>query len=330
MRILDLTHDSHVAATSDRRTLVTLEPVGASNAPWRRRRRVNAVGAVHAYLRLLGARFGRYDWVIVPPIRLRHRYENPRWQRAVKSALTAIQRRPFAVRALRTMLIAGRCKYVVVDVADRPDLSDIGIALFRPRHYFKRNLIAGDGAEPANLAPLPMSIPGELFARADAAPPVAERPTDFFVAGDFKTAERERMRALAHALRDRGWRVEVLEERVPPEDFHARLARTKIVGAARGWGYHTWRMYEAAALGAVPAVTPPPAGMWSWFSDRDNCLVLPEDDERALAAIESLLRDPEALVRVAAAARREASRHNRDVAVADYVVGVLRGDGGKS
>ena len=86
----------------------------------------------------------------------------------------------------------------------------------------------------------------------------------------------------------------------------------------------------APRIRAVPAVTPPPAGMWSWFSDRDNCLVLPEDDERALAAIESLLRDPEALVRVAAAARREASRHNRDVAVADYVVGVLRGDGGKS
>jgi hypothetical protein len=322
VRILDLTSDPYLAPIERPGVVVTCLPVGKPVSPWPALRAIPRGAPWKVAIHLLRARFGGYDWVILPPVHVRRVIDNGIAKRSVKALVRGWARSSLLCRLSRRVLFGTRCRYGVCDASDLRSPSAEFSRFVGATVYFKRNLAADRFPDTVvEWHPLPMPVPDEWLdeAASDGTP----KPSDYFSAGEYNSEARILLRDVGRALMRSGWRVDLLDERVDQPMFWKRMAAAKLCAAAEGYGYHSWRMYEAAGLGCVPVLNPPPARLWSWFEDGRNCLFSEPGVEATAAKIDGLLRDPEKIREMAAEARAQVDKWHRSSANAARMLAVL-------
>jgi hypothetical protein len=308
IRILDLTSDSYLIAAQGELQLDHV-PIGLSVNPWREDQSVPRGKPLHALVKLLAARFGAYDWVILPPVHVGWMAVNPGAFKAFKSVVRWAASKRFLTAIVRRVVFSGRCSYAICDASDMDTPSFEFLRLSGAKVYFKRNLIQDVSLLGATVwEPLPMPVPDAWLddPRTD-----FPKTRDYFCAGEYTTPLRKELLGLGKSLASAGWQPELIEERVTPEEFWDRLASARICAAAQGYGYHSWRMFEAAGLGSVPLINRPPSGMWHWFEDGTNCIFAEETVGATGEKVQQFLKTPAKLESMAREARAQVDRWHR-------------------
>ncbi|MBV9671738.1 MAG: hypothetical protein JO076_02800, partial [Verrucomicrobia bacterium] len=150
---------------------------------------------------------------------------------------------------LRQILCGSKAVVVVFDNGYEAKLSEAALKIFQPVLYFKRNLLEGYLAGKQGLyRVLPMAVVPQLK---------MPKTYDVFAAGSFFVAGRKLTLLAAQGLEELGWKVDIVKNTIPYEEYRHRLARAKVAFCVQGFGFHTWRMYEAALAGCVPVIDHP-------------------------------------------------------------------------
>jgi hypothetical protein len=172
-----------------------------------------------------------------------------------------------------------------------------------------------DKIRPISLG-LPLAAPTRL------PPPTAEKTTDIFFAGTVEGSSSVRLRGLAEvlALRERGFVVDIPEERLPLDEFYRRCQRAWLIWSPEGYGWDCFRHYEAALCGAVPLINQPTIERHQPLRHGEHALYYDvEDGELTRAAIAALADKPR-LEAMGRAARAHTLAHHTPAAIARYIV----------
>jgi hypothetical protein len=322
IRILDLTSDSYLIPSGDGVKLDHV-PIGPPVNPWPEDKNVPRGKLLHVLVRLVAARFGAYNWVMLPPVHVGWTVSNGWLQRSIKRCIRGLAEQPWLCRLVRRLVFGNACQYAICDASDLDYPSQEFARLSGAKVYFKRNLLVKESpGEMPEWHPLPMPVPDAWLDEAKREAPVKDM--DFFSAGAYNSAERNELLEVGRELIAKSWKADLLEERVTSPEFWKRIARSRVCAAAQGCGYHSWRMFEAAGLGSVPIVNRPPAGLWSWFVDGENCLFMEEDRVATVTKIEALLRDPGKIETIAANARYQVNSWHRRSAITSRILDILK------
>jgi hypothetical protein len=88
------------------------------------------------------------------------------------------------------------------------------------------------------------------------------------------------------------------------EEYRRRLAAARVVISFHGHGFHTWRMYEAALVKAVPVIDTPPVDLVHDFVDGCNCIIVDPFVNTIVDRLDGFLRDAQTIDRIAGEAFR--------------------------
>lgn len=169
----------------------------------------------------------------------------------------------------------------------------------------------------AALRPLPLGLPFGAPAT-----PMAAKTTDVFFAGEIAGGAWPRARAAAElrTLAAAGVALDMPEERLPPAEFHRRMARARLTWSPAGFGWHCFRHAEAAAAGSVPLMPYPTVETGAGFVHGATALLYDPRPGGLAAAVHDALADPARLARIAEAARAHALANLTPEAVAARVL----------
>lgn len=169
----------------------------------------------------------------------------------------------------------------------------------------------------AALRPLPLGLPF-------GAPTTRTMPktTDVFFAGEIAAGAWPRARAAAElrALAAEGVVIDMPEERLPPVEFHRRLAQARLAWSPAGFGWHCFRHAEAAAAGAVPLIPYPTVESDAGFVHGATAWHYDPRPGGLAAAVRAALTDPARLALIGDAARAHALASLTPEAVAARVL----------
>ncbi|MPZ38839.1 MAG: glycosyltransferase [Rhizobiales bacterium] len=149
-----------------------------------------------------------------------------------------------------------------------------------------------------------------------------DKTTDVFFAGGVEglsTVRQAGMRELA-ALRDRGFRIDVPEGRLPRDEFYRRCAQAWIVWSPEGFGWDCFRHYEALACGSVPLMNQPSIVRHQPLLNGIHALYYDPEPGFLTAAIEHALADKDRLRAIARDGKAHVLAHHTIPAIAKYVV----------
>lgn len=152
--------------------------------------------------------------------------------------------------------------------------------------------------------------------------PVAEKTTDVFFAGGvagLSTVRQAGMHELL-AMRERGFRIDVPEGRVPQDEFYRRCAQAWIVWSPEGFGWDCFRHYEALACGSVPLMNQPSIERHQPLLNGIHGLYYDPEPGFLTAAIEQALADKDRLRTIARTGQAHVFAHHTIPAIAKYVV----------
>jgi glycosyltransferase involved in cell wall biosynthesis len=299
LRILEVGHDPWIAPGFEADFL----PIGGSLAPGNSAAPTLRTVPWKIFWRLLSR---SYDVIALPPIHIRRVLGLGYKAKLAKKLFGLIAGSGLLAGALRR-LIAGRKTIIVIfDIDDTADVSEEVARVFQPRIYFKRNLLREDlQRDSSRLCQLPMGT--SEWGGANSAP-----TTDAFVCGEYSTEARKLSLEAAKRLQCLGWRVDIIEARIPYSKYRQRLAQAKTAFCFQGVGFHTWRMYEAACSGTVPIIDTPKGDLIHDFVNGENCIIVPPSLEQMVLSVDSLLRSPERLEKISTGARQLAeSKYTR-------------------
>lgn len=169
----------------------------------------------------------------------------------------------------------------------------------------------------AALRPLPLGLPFGAPSQ-----PVLAKTSDVFFAGAIATRAWPRARAAAElrALASEGIAIDMPEERLPPAEFHRRMARARLTWSPAGFGWHCFRHAEAAAAGSVPVIPYPTVETAAGFVHGVTALFYDPRPGGLATAVREALADPARLERIAASARAHALANLTPEAVAAQVL----------
>jgi hypothetical protein len=138
-----------------------------------------------------------------------------------------------------------------------------------------------------------------------------ERIYDVFYAGaNHTTTVRQQGLEELKALRTAGLRVFIPEQRLSRPDFFRACAQSWLVWSPEGQGWDCHRHYESLALYSVPLINMPTIErLWPLLSGV-HCLYYRPEKGGLTEAIESALRDREALLRIAEQGRAHILQHH--------------------
>lgn len=310
MKVIDFCNDSYFLDVSTEEIDYTWVPFSRPLhpiVPPRPRR-----SWLRALTLLVKARFGAFDWVLLPPVHVDF-FDNPWHLQAIKRTLSWMSRSSVLMRLAYYLVFAGKCRYAILDMSDyEVSIGKEMAKISGTRIYFKRNL----NADYANSVipemewhPLPMIFPDAWIDRWD---PHNQSPKKhFFSAGVYNTPLRKNLLETGKLLEKKNLPVDLLETNATMEEYWQRISTAHFCAAVQGKGYHTWRMYEAASIGAIPVVNPPPIGIWHWFQDGVNCLYARETPAETAIEIERLCQQPERLREMKSAAIMNVNEYNR-------------------
>jgi hypothetical protein len=149
-----------------------------------------------------------------------------------------------------------------------------------------------------------------------------DKATDVFVSagvGDTSTVRNAGMGELM-ALRERGYRIEIAEGRLPPEEFYRRCAEAWIVWSPEGLGWDCFRHYEALGCGSVPVINQPTIERYRPLIGGVHALYYDLEPGCLIGTIEAALADKDRLRAIARAGKAHVLAHHTLAALGNYVV----------
>lgn len=176
----------------------------------------------------------------------------------------------------------------------------------------------------AALRPLPLGLPF-----GSPAQPGTAKTTDVFFAGEIAAGAWPRARGAAElrTLATEGIAIDMPAERLPPAEFHRRIAQARLTWSPAGFGWHCFRHAEAAAAGSVPLMPYPTVETDAGFVHGATALFYDPRPGGLATAVREALADPPWLARIAATAREHALANLTPEAVATRVLAASLGGG---
>ena len=259
-----------------------------------------------------------YNVIALGPLQV-DRTSGLSWRgRLVKRLISRVSTSPALSWVVRRLLCGPRSSVAILDVSYGVSLSTAALKIFRPVIYFKRNLLKSDRETGEwNLHVFPMAVePHRAISRT--------KTTDLFVCGAFTNDARKAALDAARVLQQLGWRVDIEEQSIPYEDYRERLAASRMVICFHGYGFHTWRMYEAAVARAVPVIDPPPENLIHDFVDGDNCVVVQPSIAAIVKKLDQLLKNPRLIEDIAGRAFQNAEEKHTLAACSSILVSEIQ------
>jgi hypothetical protein len=158
----------------------------------------------------------------------------------------------------------------------------------------------------AKLRPISLGLPLGLDRNSAVATFHTESKTsDVFFAGRVDASSTVRARGLDEllALRAKGYKIDIPETPLPLEAYLKRCAQARLTWAPEGYGYETFRTYEAAICGSVPILNAPPIERYRPLQHGVHCFHHDVEPGGLTHTIEHALGDRERLGQMARAAR---------------------------
>ncbi len=271
-----------------------------------------------------------YDLVVMQPTTFRFW----QWQAITRSLIrrsTLRGRTPY-FRSLGQELIRGRVKAPIAiwDMADAPIIPrQHAFFLDRSTLYFKRELpvdhwrvfmgtlhyqvptprfrnAVKHRRRIEKLRPISLGMPLGLDRSPLSDLHNAEKETDVFFAGRVRESATIRESGLKEllALRDRGLRIDIPDRPLPLAEFLKRSAQAWLTWAPEGYGYETFRAYEAPFCGSVPVLNLPSIERYKPLQDGVHCFYHAPEPGSLTRTVEMALTDHARLIEMARSARR--------------------------
>jgi hypothetical protein len=231
----------------------------------------------------------------------------------------------------------------VIDTGDFPYINRVDLFLLeRCKFYFKRELPPDHWRLFTNTAhrelptrrfrrqsrlrhhldklrPISLGLPGTM---KDLQPADLDKTADVFVSSGVEgtsTVRQAGMREIV-ALRDRGFRIDIAEGRLSPQEFYRRCAQAWIVWSPEGLGWDCFRHYEALGCGSVPLINQPTIERHRPLINGVHALYYDPEPGFLTQAIEAALTDKDRLRTIARDGKAYVLAHHTLTAIANYVV----------
>jgi hypothetical protein len=149
-----------------------------------------------------------------------------------------------------------------------------------------------------------------------------DKTSDVFVSVGGNDTSTVRTAGLAElfALRERGFRIDIAEGRLPPQEFYRRCAQAWMVWSPEGLGWDCFRHYEAPACTSVPLINQPTIERHRPLLNGIHALYYDPEPGFLSAAVEAALADKDRLRTIARAGKAHVRTHHTLTAIANYVV----------
>lgn len=175
----------------------------------------------------------------------------------------------------------------------------------------------------AKLRPISLGLPLGLDRNAVVASLHTEGKTsDVFFAGRVDASSTVRKSGLDEllALRAKGYKIDIPEAPLPLEAYLKRCAQAWLTWSPEGYGYETFRTYEASICGSVPVLNAPPIERYKPLLHGRHCFYHDAEPGGLTRTLEGALSDREKLRPMAQAAREFVLAEHTFTALARYVV----------
>ncbi len=261
---------------------------------------------------------------------------------------SVIRGNPPVIRSLGVELLRGRsaAPLVVLDFEDSIGIERSNLFLLdRAVLYFKRELpmdhwqvfartahwrvptprfraVARDRARIAKLRPISLGLPLGAAQRLVASPPSEEKTTDVFFAGRIDNSSTVRRRGLEElmALREEGYAIEVADAALPFDQYLAKCAQAHLVWSPEGFGWQTFRIYEAAICGAAPLLSRPSIERYRPLIEGMHAVYYDVEPGELTRTVRVALADRDRLRAIGRAARDHVKAFHTPTTIARHVV----------
>lgn len=125
-------------------------------------------------------------------------------------------------------------------------------------------------------------------------------------------------------LRQEGWRIDIVEDRMPQETFLQTCCRSWLVWSPQGFGWEGWRHYEAAAAAAVPVINMPTILRYAPLEHGRHALFYDVAGDDLRNVVRRALSDKDVLWEMGRAARRHVLEHHLHRRLLQHVVTSVR------
>ena len=160
------------------------------------------------------------------------------------------------------------------------------------------------------LQPLSLGIPDRFFEICDGPP--AKKTIDVFWAGKWNTNESRRR--WVNELRSSaplGWKIEILEERIPHSEYLTRIRSARFVLSPPGRGWDCYRHYEIAACGSVPLMTYPTIERDHPMEDGEHAFYFGSEPGGLARCLQRIEAERPDFTKMGLAARAQVDRYHR-------------------
>ncbi len=149
-----------------------------------------------------------------------------------------------------------------------------------------------------------------------------QKTADLFFSGNVAENSWVRRTGMAELeeLAKRGVKLDVSAERLPPPEFHRRLARAWLGWSPSGFSWECFRTSEAAQCLSVPVLNYPTVELHQPLIDGRHVIYYNPEPGGLVRAVESALGDKEKLRQMAIAAREHVLRYHTPRALVDHVI----------
>jgi Glycosyl transferases group 1 len=174
----------------------------------------------------------------------------------------------------------------------------------------------------AKLRPISLGLPLGAAERLVASPPSAEKTIDVFFAGRVCNSSTVRQRGFEElvALREEGYAIDVADTVLPTGEYLARCARAHLVWSPEGFGWQTFRMYEAAICGATPLASRPSIERFRPLIEGVHAVYYDTEPGELARTVRTALGDRDRLCAIGRAARDHVKAFHTPAAIARHVV----------
>ncbi len=169
------------------------------------------------------------------------------------------------------------------------------------------------------LRPISLGLP---VAVTDLPPANLDKTMDIFVSSGVEGTSTIRKAGMSEiiALRDRGFKVDMPEGRLSPQEFYRRCAQAWIVWSPEGLGWDCFRHYEALGCGSVPLINQPTIERHRPLINGVHAFYYDPEPGFLTGAIEAALADKDRLRAIARDGKEHVLAHHTMIAIANYVV----------
>jgi hypothetical protein len=147
------------------------------------------------------------------------------------------------------------------------------------------------------------------------------KKTDVFFAGTMANRPNrlEGFKQLERLAKE-GFSIDIVQDKLPREEFFLRCAQAHIVWSPEGFGYECLRHYEVALLGSVPLMQSPTIQRYAPFEDGEHALYYYIEGDHLAARVREALQNRARLIEMGRAARRHVLRWHTYETLNRYVI----------